>query len=164
MAKGSGKGGGTALNIVSIVCTLAEAGFAIAILYLVSELYTDVIFGVVNGTLCLLDGYNPNDGGICFYAWSVAALSLMISLIVSIIKCVTCCCHKVPHVVEVTFDVIAAIWWLASSITLTVKGVEANSLNFPEESKRNMIIGFNWAVFMLFSIQGVVECKSMAED
>eukprot|EP00186_Timspurckia_oligopyrenoides_P001378 CAMPEP_0182441662 /NCGR_PEP_ID=MMETSP1172-20130603/653_1 /TAXON_ID=708627 /ORGANISM="Timspurckia oligopyrenoides, Strain CCMP3278" /LENGTH=103 /DNA_ID=CAMNT_0024636105 /DNA_START=48 /DNA_END=356 /DNA_ORIENTATION=+ len=103
MAKGEGKGRGgcgAVASLMSVLESITAIGFLGNLgLYLVDETY--------NGRLyqCLLDGYDGRtSSSVCNYAWALAVFSMLASFVVFLLMCLTCCCGKVPGVINVIFQ------------------------------------------------------------
>mmetsp|Transcript_14329 Transcript_14329/g.30873 ORF Transcript_14329/g.30873 Transcript_14329/m.30873 type:complete len:159 (+) Transcript_14329:178-654(+) len=158
MARGEGRGAGGCTFVANVVSILQSIA-AIAIVVLVAGYMYDTL-----GFRCLLDGKEGRtSSSICNYAWALAAFSMLASFVVFLLGCLTCCCGKVPMVINLVFQSIGLVWWLVGAIVITIYAVPAQDKNFPEEEKRIAIICLCWAEFVLFTIGAVASGKSMGE-
>jgi len=158
MGGGEGRGAGGCTVVANVVSILESIG-AIAVIVLVAGYMYNTL-----GYRCLLDGKEGQTSeSICNYAWALGAFSMLASFVVFLLGCLTCCCGKVPMVINLVFQAIGLVWWLVGAIVITIYAVPAQNLNWPEEDKRIAVICLCWAEFVLFTVGSVASAKSMGE-
>ncbi len=145
---------------VQVICAFAIAGVIAAKLYDVSFQITDGGKVVWSDEACLL-GTAVGSSTLCDYMYAVVAFSLLFSLVISLVQCLTCNLCGVGSVLDVVFAIIGTVWWSIAAVVVTKNGTEANSQDIPEPSARNAVIALAWtevALFVVLVVSGCCRC------
>eukprot|EP00798_Chlamydomonas_sp_ICE-L_P024075 gene24075-9653_t len=139
------------LKIFRCIINLLEVGCAIAIIIIIAlhlqdvtiranadgnsdVLNSDVLNDVLNGEIefsCALGNLEEQAKGdtatnYCAYAYSLAGVSLALSLAMSILLCFTCNLSGCGFIVEMIVALCLCLWWIAGGIVLSKAVSDAN--------------------------------------
>lgn len=89
---------------------------------------------------------------LCYYAYIVAAVSLVATVILFFFLCFTCGCCCLGWILELAFAALGTCWWLAAAIVLTKASKEANNDGFTEEDWRTAVLVAAWTATGAFAL------------
>eukprot|EP00877_Chromochloris_zofingiensis_P007855 jgi/Chrzof1/3322/Cz12g20260.t1 len=87
---------------------------------------------------------------LCNYAYAVGALSILATLVLAILQCVTCNLCGCGPVLDAIFAVVGAAWWAAAAVTWTLYFNQPNIARLPLANYRFAIFVLSWAACGLF--------------
>eukprot|EP00877_Chromochloris_zofingiensis_P006490 jgi/Chrzof1/2094/Cz11g02160.t1 len=105
---------------------------------------------VTSNVQCLL-GSSDQVGNLCYYAYAVAGFSLLASVALSLVQCITCNLCGCGRLLDTAFAGVGTAWWIAAALVFTKYG-QASPQDLPNVNWRNSIYIISWAEVGLFGL------------
>ncbi|GAB4822906.1 hypothetical protein N2152v2_009952 [Parachlorella kessleri] len=118
-------------------------------------------WGVQTHATCTL-GTAVDSSSLCTYTYVLAGVSIGISLLLSLVKCVTCDLCGLGALLDLIFSAAGTCWWAVGASVVT-KHVQ-QAADMPLEQYRTATIALMWAEVAMFGallVAGVSSCAGM---
>ncbi|GAB4818993.1 hypothetical protein N2152v2_006039 [Parachlorella kessleri] len=117
----------------------------------------------VNSTCSLGTAIDSNS--LCAYTYAACAISLVVSLAISIIQCCTCNLCGLGRILDLIFAVVGTGWWAIAAAVIQKHVDDAANEGLSLQHYRTATVGLMWtevALFGLLVISGVVRVANLA--
>ncbi|GIL79709.1 hypothetical protein Vretimale_12360 [Volvox reticuliferus] len=153
------------LSIISkallAIMSILRVGLALAIIIITAkQLYHISFYLSVNDQLiryegeCLMAG-SVHGEDVCSYTYAVCGLSLLLSLITSILLCITCDMCGAGSWLEFVVEGFQTAWWIVAGIVISKKVKDSNDVRLEGDAKmpktewRNAVAVMTWVAALL---------------
>lgn len=114
--------------------------------------------------VCLIGRPPPNAQGtpivpganMCYYAFAVGGFSLLATLVLSILQCVTCNLCGLGPVLDAAFALVGAAWWAVAAVLFTQTRDAAYNRVLPLAEWREALVVVAWVGCALFALWFVI--------
>lgn len=114
--------------------------------------------------VCLIGRPPPNAQGtpivpganMCYYAFAVGGFSLLATLVLSILQCVTCNLCGLGPVLDAAFALVGAAWWAVAAVLFTQTRDAAYNKVLPLAEWREALVVVAWVGCALFALWFVI--------
>ncbi|GBF96399.1 hypothetical protein Rsub_09198 [Raphidocelis subcapitata] len=145
-----------ALTLLQLICSIAVISIISNQLQVVRAVPLGATSAKWSYSCLLATSEHPQT---CQYAYSIASVSIFAGFVVSLFQCLTLDCCGMGRVVESTFDLFAAMWWIAGASTITARAEEASFAQIPGEGWRQAVVAISWlasAAFLALFVTNIV--------